>query len=363
MIGTIAMRRLLSSLFLLAAACGADDDAGPSPSAGGMTGGGGNGSGGKPPGGLSCSGLSKDAAGGVVLEASALDNYAFVSKLSIEVTPVAAGAELTFDWSALSKDFQGHSIDPKADIEMVNLLIWRLTQAEFETKLSNDELEAGDLLVTGMVKTRNTRTSAGLFEFQSLAGEPFEPEVWLSYLNPEVYDPAEHSYTIVAASGEMAGQGSRMLKAFRLDPALTSTEVVIDDSSTNPTYDADLTSLQPTAVPAGSAEISIEWNELAVNAMGRAFVPNGIDEVIVAKYSLTPSELETRFLDLETIADQMYRSEVASGNRIDLSTLETDAGQSFDGIDASGTWLLALVCGSCRNPAPGFISILVPCSP
>ena len=211
MIKAIAMRLPQSILFLLAAACGSDDDAEPSPSSGGMSGGGGNGSGGTPPGEVSCSGLSKDAAGKVLLEANALNNYAYASTLEIEVTPVAAQSELTFDWSALTKDFQGHTIDPEADIDMVSLLMWRLTLSEFQAKLGKDGFESGDPVIASMIKTQNTRTSVGLFEFQTLTGEPLEPELLLAYLDPEVYDPAEHSYTIVAASGEMAGQGSRML--------------------------------------------------------------------------------------------------------------------------------------------------------
>ena len=362
MIRAIALRLPLSILFLLAAACSSDDASEPSPSSGGMTGAGGNGSGGAPPGGLSCSGLSKDAAGKVLLKANSVNNYGFSSTITIEVTPVAAKSELTFDWSAITKDFQGHAIDPKADIDMVNLLMWSLSQAELETKLNNDKLAQRDLLAAGTIKTGNTKTSVGLFEFQSIAGQPLEQEMLLGYLNPEVYAPAEHSYTIVAASGEVAGQGSRMLKSFRLDSAVTSTQVVMDNSSTNLAYDANLTSLKPTAVPAGSANISMEWADITVNAMGREFIPNGIEEVMVAKYSQTPAELETRFLDLETIADEMYRGEVASGTSIDLSTLKTEAGQSFAGIDASGTWIVALVCGNCMNPAPWYISILTPCS-
>jgi hypothetical protein len=362
MIRTIGLRLPLSILFLLAAACSSSDDAEPSPSSGGMTGSGGNGSGGAPPAGLSCSGLAKDASGKVLLEANAVNNYSFSSTITIQVTPVAANSELTFDWSAVTKDFQGHTIDAKADVDMVNLLMWSLPQAELETKLNNDELAQRDLLVAGMIKTQKTKTSVGLFEFQSIAGQPLEPEMLLAYLNPEVYDPAEHSYTIVAASGEVAGQGSRMLKAFRLDPASTSTKVVMDNSSTSLAYEADLMSLRRTAVPVGSPNISIAWASIAVNAMGREFIPNGIEEVMVAKYSLTPAELETKFLDLETIADQMYRGEVASGTSLDLSTLKTDAGQSFSGIDATGTWIVALVCGNCMNPAPWYISILTPCS-
>ena len=116
---------------------------------------------------------------------------------------------------------------------------------------------------------------------------------------------------------------------------------MIDDSSTKLSYDAELTSLQPTAVPAGSAEIFVNWSDLAVNAMGRSFNPNGIDQVIVAKYGLTPSELEAAVpQSSKTIADQMYRGEVDSGTSIDLSTLESDAGQSFPGSTpaAPGSW-------------------------
>jgi hypothetical protein len=362
MIRTNGLRLPLSILFLLAAACSSSDDAEPSPASGGMTGSGGNGSGGAPPGGLSCSGLAKDASGKVLLEANALNNYAFSSTITIEVTPVAANSELTFDWSAVTKDFQGHTVDPKADIDMVNLLVWSLPQAELEKKLNDDELAQRDLLVPGMAKTQKSKTSVGVFDFQSIAGQPLEREMVLAYLNPEVYLPAEHSYTMVIATGEVAGKGSRMLKLFRLDPAETSTKVVMDNSSTSLAFDADLTSLQRTVVPAGSPNISIAWANIAVNAMGREFVPNRIEEVMVAKYSETPAELETKFLDLETIADEMYRGEVASGTSLDLSTLKTEAGQSFTGIDASGTWIVALVCTGCMNPAPWYISILTPCS-
>jgi hypothetical protein len=362
MIRTIGLGLPLSILFLFAGACGGDDSGNPSPASGGMTGGGGNGSGGAPPAGLSCSSLAKDASGKVLLEANTLNNYKFSSTITIEVTPVAPNSELTFDWSAVTKDFQGHTIDPKADIDMVNVLIWSLPQAELETKLNDDELAQRDLLVPGMVKTQKSKTSVGLFEFQSVAGQPLEQEMLLAYLNPEVYVPAEHSYTMVIATGEVAGRGSRMLKSFRLDPAATSTKVVMDNSSTNLTYDADLTSLRPMAVPAATTNISIAWANIAVNAMGREFVPNRIEEVMVAKYSLSPTELETKFLDLETIADEMYRGEVASGTNLDLSTLKTDTGQSFTGIDSSGTWIVALVCGNCMNPAPWYISILTPCS-
>jgi hypothetical protein len=37
-------------------------------------------------------------------------------------------------------------------------------------------------------------------------------------------------------------------------------------------------------------------------------------------------------------------------------------GAGFPGIDDTGTWLVGLICGNCRNPAPWYMTILKPCS-
>jgi len=48
---------------------------------------------------------------------------------------------------------------------------------------------------------------------------------------------------------------------------------------------------------------------------------------------------------------------------VNLSTFTNESGQPFTGIDDTGTWVLALSCGDCRNPAPWYLTILEPCSP
>jgi hypothetical protein len=45
---------------------------------------------------------------------------------------------------------------------------------------------------------------------------------------------------------------------------------------------------------------------------------------------------------------------------LDFTTLVDDAGNSFPGIDSTGTWLVALICTNCRNPAPYYLTILKP---
>ena len=76
-----------------------------------------------------------------------------------------------------------------------------------------------------------------------------------------------------------------------------------------------------------------------------------------------PGELESKFLDLDTLATNYYRANIDSGSVLDFTTLKDDkSGASFPGITADGTWLVGLICGNCRNPAPWYMTILKPCT-
>jgi hypothetical protein len=66
-------------------------------------------------------------------------------------------------------------------------------------------------------------------------------------------------------------------------------------------------------------------------------------------------------LDLELISEDMWQADVSSGTTLAFSSLRNDAGQPFAGIDGTGTYIVALVCGECQNPAPWYLSVLSPC--
>jgi hypothetical protein len=165
----------------------------------------------------------------------------------------------------------------------------------------------------------------------------------------------------MALTGTEPGEGTRMLQAFRLDTASDNTSVAIESSSATLEYSANLTSLAPTQIPTDDAEITVDWSAMTVNALGNEFEPRLITEVMVARYSLTPAEMEAQFLDLELIADDMWRGEVPAGTSTLLSSLTNEAGEAFTGIDDTSTWIVALRCGRCANPAPWYLSILEPC--
>jgi hypothetical protein len=373
-----ALSLISSSLLAIASfACSggeASDDGGNGGAATGGTGGttatGGTGAG---------TGGSNACSANVV--ANAVNNYTFSSTLTFPPVTVKPDTELTFDWSAVTTDFLGHTFNPMTDIDTVNLMLWKLTQEQLETKLNADTLLQRDLAIIATYYTEKATTNAPMFEFTSVGMElqpcDFWPYLQLPMPDPMAhtdcegwaenaptggYDPALNTYTVMIASGTELGAGTRMIQGFKLDAASTNTHVALNTSSTHLEYDVDMEALQPTSVPAGTGAITIDWTDMLTTALGTEFIPNNITEALVAHYTQPITTLEDEFLDLELISQQMWRGQITSGTSANLSTFTNEAGQPFPGIDGTGTWILALICGGCRNPAPWYLTTLTTCS-
>lgn len=287
------------------------------------------------------------------------NGYAFTSSLSFQPITVSSDTNLMFDWSALTVDFMGHAVTP-ADIDMVMVVLWELTPEQLAERMNDDSLAQRDTENFATLYTTETQTSAQLLEMTML-GTPLTPEEIMPNFSIENYDPALFTYTLMAQSGTEPGQGTRMIKVFKLDPATTNATVALDNTSTTLSYTADLHSLTPSYVPAGTPALSIDWSTIATNAMGRTFSRTKINEVFVARYDESAAELEARFLDLELISEAQWRAEVVAGASMPLSNLVDASGVPFPGIDANGTWVLGLLCSDCANPAPWYLTLLKPC--
>ena len=170
---------------------------------------------------------------------------------------------------------------------------------------------------------------------------------------------------LVCTTAAVAGltRVAAVLALFKPTLGETNTEVVIDNDSTELWYEADLSSLKKVEIPAAEPDITLDWSDsIAKSALGAEFIPTYITEIMVAHYSSkTPADLEEQFLDIEIIADDLYRADMDYGTEVNLSLLTNEAKESFAGIDDEGTWIVALMCGSCANPAPWFISIFQTC--
>lgn len=322
--------------------------------------GGGGGGGGGSGGNVACTGTN--------LTASAANNYAFSSTMTFPPIAVAPKTELTFDWAGVTKDFLGHSV-AQSDLKMISILMWDLTLSEFETRLNADTLLQRDLTALPLLAytdgtTPNVSvgaTSAKLYDF-TLNGGAVASTTIISYFDADTYSPSNHTYTMMAATGTTTGQDVAMIQAFQLDKNSTNDKVTMTSASATVTYDANLHSLTPTGVPAGQPAITLDWGTMTTNALGGVFDPTAITHVLLGHYTQTPTQLEKQFLDIELIAADLYEAAISIGTSIDFSTMTTSSGKAFTGIDDTGTWMVALQCGACHNPAPWYLSILKPCS-
>jgi len=292
-------------------------------------------------------------------------NYSFQSSLDIQTVRVQSMSDLSFDWSEITQDMLGHPFDPLAGVDMLEVMIWRYSSEDLMQDIASDSLDTTNLVALGQLPTHNDLDSANLLEVRSPSGGVVDEDEMLGFLDTTVYAPDEHTYLVMVAEGTTFGQGTRMISFFEPAPDETNAEVLLTNESTTLHYTADLSSLTRVAVPAGSADIVFDWADdemLGHNAMGQPWLPTRISDVQVAHYATqTPADLENEFLDLELLADETFAIHLTAGQSVNLSRLTDENGGAFAGIDDTGTWLIALKCGSCANPAPLFLTILEPC--
>jgi hypothetical protein len=296
------------------------------------------------------------------LVASEAHNYAFASTLTFPPIKVAPKSDLLLDWSGVTKSFLGHTLDTKKDLNTILVLMWKLTLEDLQTKLNDDALKQRDFITLPLqFTTDGNAMSAKLLAFTN-TGAP-SAELIMSYLDPVEYPPVSNTYTFMAASGDVLGEGTKMIQSFQIDSTSTNTKVSLTTDSTKLTYTANLHDLTPTLVTAGEKALTLDYSQLSKNALGNEWVASNITKALVGHYTQTPVELESKFLDIELIATKLYRGEITTGTKAILSNLKTDKDkgeESFPGIDGTGTWIVALQCGGCRNPAPWYLSVLKP---
>jgi hypothetical protein len=295
--------------------------------------------------------------------ANEANDYAFSSTITLPPVTVKSMSNLAFDWSQVTQDFLGHTVDPVADLNTIVVMLWQMSLAEFEKELNADSLQTKYLVVSPPPSLMPSAgmTSAMLYDF-TINGSSIAPAMFNMDFDPVAFPPATTTYLLAAQTGTNLGTGIRMLQAFQLDDASTNTAVTLTNSSASLMYTADLHSLHPTGVPAGTAAMTLDWGSLdgKTNALGGTFIATNITSAIVGHYTQTPAELETQFLDLQLIATDLYTANIPPGTTLDFTTLADSGGNPFPGVDSTGTWLVGLTCGNCKNPAPWYLTILVP---
>ena len=298
---------------------------------------------------------------GANVVANETNDYTFTSTITLPPVTVAPMTNLTFDWGRLTKDFRGRPLNPAADLGTALMMMWNLPRAQFETDLNEDDLYTADLVVSPPLNLPLAGATSGqLFSFLA-NGTAVTEAMFKQYFDAGKYTPANSTFIVAVQGGMDIGRDIRMLQAFNLDTSSTVTNVSLTDTSTQLTYSANLHNLTITGVPGGTAALTLDWSMMKTNALGHPFTEAYVTSAVVGHYAQTPSQLEASFLDLDRLAAATYRANIESGSVLDFTQLKDDTGTAFPGIDDTGTWLVGLICGNCRNPAPWYMTILKPC--
>ena len=307
--------------------------------------------------------IKTPGASDMLLTPTEATNYSFSNDLIVAQTAVKPSAFLTVDWSGLTQDFLRQPLDPMTGVDMISVVLWKLTQEQIIEDLNADAL--GDRGVEGAIfkPTSNAVTNLstqGMIIKGNTAAQP-DSDLMKGF-DAVVLPPAEYTYTFMVNDGLDVGQGVKMIHTVKLDPATENTTVTITNESTTIEYQADLHTNPALTIPANSSAIFVDWSQMQTNAMGRPFTKRQVGEVRVVHVAKTPAEIEAGFLGLETMGDKTYTAEVCEDGKMALSSLKDETGAAFTGIDPTlgGTWLVALMClkSKCGNPAPWYMARL-----
>jgi len=288
------------------------------------------------------------AAGGCNFELGPLtdaQNYSYTSEITAPAQTVGPG-DGTLDWSTLDVDLLGRGIDPSSDVDTLQIIRYNdKTVDELTEAINDDDLQMS--WVSGAVEYHNqSGTSAAFGDFVILGvGTPIDPDAEV------VSGP---TYLVNAASEDVIGY--RMLTFFQVDESSDNHDISLAPDSADLEFSVDLGSAERIQIKSSDSYV-IDWTDLTVDGTGGELRLADIDELLLARYELGIEEIEADFLRLEEIAERMFRADIGGLPEYELYDLVDDDGVAFDGFDKDGTWILALRCSTCINPAPPFVGV------
>lgn len=294
-----------------------------------------------------------DDSGGVEANIVLTDahNFAYTGSVDVPAIVTTSGQDLTICWDQIVEDIQCHDIDPLANLDNIGLARFpHKTQDEVETGLELNSLLQAD--IDGYVEwnTDHSSSCVQLSEF-SFFGTPIDV--------PSQYVDDGSTYMLMLTEGLEPGVGARIITF--LEPQEESDVAAVDVPGSCGILDftATLEQLTPLEVPAAGPFV-VDWSELTQDGVGAPLLLENIDRLMVAFYEgQTPADLQGQFLDLEIITTSTYELELPGGTTADLADA-TGASGAFPGFSGDGTWLVALFCSRCYNPAPVFLTVVTP---
>lgn len=301
-----------------------------------------------------CGGNEAGQGGGPILLRNE-NNYRATSRLTLPTVETASGVDLDICWTNMTTDLQCHGLSPQVDIDNVALLRFKgLGQQQVEDKLTTGDLTQSE--IDGYLESRpdHVSTCTKLFDFSFMGSKLKVGEQYQE-------DPGE-TYLLLFTHGTKTGLGARMMMFIEPRVASTNTKVDAPPGCGSLAFTMDLSSPGKLAIPA-RGPWQVDWRNVTTDGLGNEVLYSDPDRLFVGFYQgLSVADLEAAPFQLETLATAMWNLPLAGGPTADLAkALDATTGAAFDGFShGTGTWILALMCSTCQNPAPIFLAVLEP---
>jgi hypothetical protein len=271
--------------------------------------------------------------------------YSVTADYSIATGTLRAAWDPLVSWPDLTVDAWGDPLDPVA-VPVLALLEIVETPDRIGERLAADDLGA-DLVAEWRADVSGT-SFANLSELTAVTG-PFDP---VSYL----VEDAAKTWLLVLAEEDGTRLVPRTFFALAVDDGGdTSPEFVDRDTTVNWTA---LLDGSPVAASAGVASVTVDWDGLAMDALGKAYDERLGDELFVGRYAQPASALGTSMLTLEQEAEVWYTMDVVQDTDARLELARDAAGGTFPGFDSAGTWLVGVRCNTCLTRLPLWVAVV-----
>lgn len=271
-------------------------------------------------------------------------NFSYTSELQIDSVPLAEIADTEICWDELTQDISGRPIDAYEEITSVVLLNFPvLTPDEVRTGFVADTIIQMDIGI--YLECEPTDVCCLLSEFGIMGSQPNVQDYFVE---------GSGTWLIILSSDD--GLGGIAFVFIEPDAQSTATEVSVVDGTSSLILDVDLQSLTTVPAPA-DGDLELDWEGLTVDGLGNGLDLYKLDRLQVGRYALDVTEIEARFYDIDNIAEQMWTLDTTGIRTAHMSDLLDDDGQPFTTFDESDVWLAALVCTTCNNPMPRFVTL------
>ena len=268
------------------------------------------------------------------------DNFVYSAHIDIEEQSVQSGEVITIDWSGLSTNLYGDSLDPLADVDAAKLLAFpQLSPTEVADGLANDDLVQSDLglYVTCVSEDASCRTD----EF-AIMGSKIDV--------PTYFDQGSGTWLVVLTHADVEGAVS--LLALLPEDASEQTGASFDDNLSSMAITVDLS--ENPVVEVGSSDAVIDWSECTRDGLGAALRLGSLDRVQIARFDRDLEDLSADFVHLESLATEIWEADIEGRTEIGLAEFWGEEAP----VASDDLWLMAWRCSACDIPVPRILAVL-----